>query len=471
MRATMKPKVFISYSWTSSKFQGQVRDWATRLASDGVEVLLDQFDLKEGQDKYAYMERMVTDASVTHVLVLSDKAYSEKANARKAGVGTESQIISKEVYEKVEQSKFIPVVCERSPDGEVYLPAFLGSRIWVDFSSEEAVNENWEKLIRLLYGKPLYEKPKTGTAPAYITQADAAPANPAAGKFSVFKQALLHGSKGLKVYRRDFLDACIAYADALRVRTQPDFEKLSQQIVDDFRKLIPIRNLVVDWVLLEAETQPSEEFQDSLVEFLERLPILKTRPEELGAYNDVWFDAHALFVFETFLYVVAALLRAGAFKVLNAVLFGSYLIVEKHSNDRFADFSEFYAYVETIHTALGQKYYSAAAELLKRNAERRDITFDSVKEADALAAVAAILKGTQWYPQTHYYWGYGSKFPFFMRAVQRRNFVKLGTVLGVPSGDKLRELLAQQMDQLTNGGFRRVSVDEMIKLKDLDTIN
>jgi hypothetical protein len=63
------------------------------------------------------MERMVTDASVSHVLVISDKQYAQKADARKAGVGTESQIISKEVYEKVDQSKFIPIVCARMIGG------------------------------------------------------------------------------------------------------------------------------------------------------------------------------------------------------------------------------------------------------------------------------------------------------------------------------------------------------------------
>jgi hypothetical protein len=154
--------VFISYSWSSVAHQGLVREWAERLASDGVNVLLDLYDLKEGHDKYAFMERMVTDSKVTHVLVVCDRKYAEKANARTAGVGTESQIISKEVYEKVEQSKFIPIVCEFDDEGNPFLPTFLKSRIWIDFSTPEAVNENWERLIRLLYGKPLHEKPSFG---------------------------------------------------------------------------------------------------------------------------------------------------------------------------------------------------------------------------------------------------------------------------------------------------------------------
>lgn len=35
------PRVFISYSWTSTKFQQQVKELAERLVHDGVDVVLD----------------------------------------------------------------------------------------------------------------------------------------------------------------------------------------------------------------------------------------------------------------------------------------------------------------------------------------------------------------------------------------------------------------------------------------------
>jgi len=62
-----------------------VRNWADRLLADGVDIVLDQYDLKEGHDKHAFMEKMVTDLGVTHVLVVCDRTYAEKADARKAG--------------------------------------------------------------------------------------------------------------------------------------------------------------------------------------------------------------------------------------------------------------------------------------------------------------------------------------------------------------------------------------------------
>ena len=50
------PKVFISYSWSSDAL---VLELAQRLVSHGVEVVLDKWDLKEGHDKYAFMETSV----------------------------------------------------------------------------------------------------------------------------------------------------------------------------------------------------------------------------------------------------------------------------------------------------------------------------------------------------------------------------------------------------------------------------
>ena len=42
-------KIFISYSWT---VQDRVIELAERLIANGVDVVLDVYDLKEGQDKY-----------------------------------------------------------------------------------------------------------------------------------------------------------------------------------------------------------------------------------------------------------------------------------------------------------------------------------------------------------------------------------------------------------------------------------
>ena len=69
MQEDRVPKIFISYSWSS--------DWlvvplAERLVSHGIDVVLDKWDLKEGQDKYAFMEQCVNNSDITKVLIVCD---------------------------------------------------------------------------------------------------------------------------------------------------------------------------------------------------------------------------------------------------------------------------------------------------------------------------------------------------------------------------------------------------------------
>jgi hypothetical protein len=72
--------VFISYCWTSPEHEKWVHDLALRLMeTDGIDVKLDKWDLKPGQDKFAFMESMVNDNSIDKVLIICDKGYKEKA--------------------------------------------------------------------------------------------------------------------------------------------------------------------------------------------------------------------------------------------------------------------------------------------------------------------------------------------------------------------------------------------------------
>ncbi len=245
---TPSPKVFISYSWTSSAHCDLIRSYAERLRDDGVDTILDQWDLSEGQDKYAFMEKMVTDDSVTHVLIFSDQQYTAKADARKAGVGTESQIMSKEVYDKVDQKKFIPLVCEWNAEGEPYLPAFFHPRKWIDFSTPEKVNDNWEQLLRALYGKPLHAKPALGKPPSYLSENEQREALPTLGKFATLKEAILNNKPSVALCRQDFLDAAFGYADALRVRERPEVEHIDEPVLVTLRALLPMRDQFIDWI-------------------------------------------------------------------------------------------------------------------------------------------------------------------------------------------------------------------------------
>lgn len=72
------PQVFLSYSWTSKAYQQNIIELATRMRHDGVDVKLDVWDLKEGQDKYAYMEQCVTNPEIDKVLIFQIDSMQKK---------------------------------------------------------------------------------------------------------------------------------------------------------------------------------------------------------------------------------------------------------------------------------------------------------------------------------------------------------------------------------------------------------
>lgn len=127
-------RIFISYSWTPESNKRWVEQLVHRLEMDGVEVVIDFKDLKLGHDKYAFMERTVSDDTIKKVLIICNRTYKEKADGRIGGVGDESAIITPQIYGKVKQEKFIPVVNEHDEDGKPFLPNYLASRMYADLT-------------------------------------------------------------------------------------------------------------------------------------------------------------------------------------------------------------------------------------------------------------------------------------------------------------------------------------------------
>jgi hypothetical protein len=480
--AELSSKAFISYSWSSPGHCDVIRSYAERLVNDGVDILLDQWDLSEGQDKFAFMEKMVTDPSVSHVIIFSDETYAEKADERRSGVGTESQIISKEVYEKVDQRKFIPVVCQRRDDGEPFLPVFLQSRIWIDFSTDESTNENWEKLLRALYGKPIHEKPSLGKPPSYLMNDESRPALPTIGKFNSLRTALLESKPTVPFCRSDFLDAAIGYADRLRIRDQPDISKLDERVLADLRTLLPLRDQLIDWFLIEASL-PGQKTETVLVDFLERVLALKYRPTEVTSWNDSWFDAHCVFVYEMFLYAVAVLMKVDRADLVHELLTIHYVLPdsEVRASRQLVTFEEFWTHSEVLENRnkrLQLNRTSPIADLMKERASRSDIPFREVMQAElVLLLVAALSEGGSWYPHTLVYAaGPTIRFPFFTRAARHKDFTRLSTITGISSGDEIRQRFKDGCKRLEINRwtslvfYAHVSFWECMNMDALDTI-
>ena len=157
----MTPRVFLSYSHDSDDHKAWVRQLAARLRVGGVEVTLDQWQLRFGEDVVRFMDLGIRDAD--RVLMVCTANYVAKAEERKGGAGYEGMIVTGHVARATDTIKFVPIV--RDNAAEPLIPAFLGQRLWVDFRDDGRFEQRLEDLLRELHGVPLHQPPPLGRNP------------------------------------------------------------------------------------------------------------------------------------------------------------------------------------------------------------------------------------------------------------------------------------------------------------------
>ncbi len=102
------PVVFISYSHDSPAHKQWVAKLATKLRGNGIDAILDQWDLSLGDDVTRFMEDRLS--SSERVLVICTDEYVRKANEGIGGVGYEKMIVTAELVRNLGTNKFIPII-------------------------------------------------------------------------------------------------------------------------------------------------------------------------------------------------------------------------------------------------------------------------------------------------------------------------------------------------------------------------
>lgn len=167
------PTSFISYSHDSQEHKRWVLDLATRLRSNGVDAILDQWDLGPGGDLPHFMEQAISKSS--RVLMVCTQRYVEKANCGTGGVGYEKMIVTAELLRQIGSNRVIPIVKQGSTPT---LPTFLGSKLHIDLSTADQFETGFDQLLRELLGAPLFQKPPLGAAPTLLGQSQPRPTLP-----------------------------------------------------------------------------------------------------------------------------------------------------------------------------------------------------------------------------------------------------------------------------------------------------
>ncbi|SMB81390.1 SEFIR domain protein [Hymenobacter roseosalivarius DSM 11622] len=452
---TDAPKVFISYSWNPPQHKERVIELAKRLSNDGVHVILDVWDLAPGQDKHSFMEQTVTNPDIKKVLLICNKSYKDKADGRQGGVGTESLIMSKEVYAKADQTKFIPLVFEADEQGEPCVPTFIHSRIFFDLRETEEYEDNYEQLIRNIFDKPIHARPPLGMRPSYL-EVETPSTLPTAHRVAAIKRAFLDERRNapllVKQYYNAFLEALKGFEPQPEEFTADNFIELTLNKIEQSKPLRDDFVLFLDTYLDTAPEFDQEALQDFLAELVLYLNAKAIQGFNQDRINSLQFDYLRFFVYELFLYFIAILLKREKFQILAGILNDSFVVIQEQerADARVEDFRVFSSYNATLNKHQNEKFkmnrVSVVGDNINKRASNR-YTFDELKQADIILHHLSELEGfiplassrRLWRPETAAYNTY--TLPIFAKMVSLRYFDKIKVLFNVQTKEELVNLI------------------------------
>lgn len=173
------PVVFISYCWkkidpqhpqrgVDEVHKQRVKWLADKLIENGVDVLLDQYDLDRGDDSYHFMERLAH-KDVNYVLMVCEPQYKAAFEARRGGVGTEAFMMTpplfQELLEPTPKKKFIPLLFERESVAFESRPAPVAGKMYVDFTRGDEAG--LLDLLKYIFDASRPKKPSLGKRPVF----------------------------------------------------------------------------------------------------------------------------------------------------------------------------------------------------------------------------------------------------------------------------------------------------------------
>jgi hypothetical protein len=151
--------VFISYSWDTPEHKKWVLDLANSLVKEGVNVLLDRYELRPGKSLTHFVETSIKKAD--RILIIFTPNYKLKAEKRAGGVGYEYSIMNSELYKnQTNNERIIPVLRNGNSDDSV--PEFMQQYIHIDMTKDENYKNSYSDLLREIYDEPEIIKPKIG---------------------------------------------------------------------------------------------------------------------------------------------------------------------------------------------------------------------------------------------------------------------------------------------------------------------
>ena len=474
------PKVFISYSWHPKENQIRVQQLADRLSSDGVHVIIDIWDLQDGQDKNKFMEQMVTNPEVKKVLLICTKEYAKKANFREGGVGIESTIVSEEIYTNADQTKFIPIVYEYEND-KPCVPVFAKSRFFVDLSSDEKFEGGYDQLLRDIYDKPRFQRPPIGKMPSYLA-ADDPVMLPTSNKVKGIKAAIMAANPNTHLFICDYLDLFLSslldYKIDYHTINNSNFIDVVEKSINE---MLPLKDDFLDFIMTVVGTQYLT--KELLSDFFERM-LQFYADNEISLYegtslDSICFDNYRYFNHNLFLSVVTILLNKEQFDMVYELVSHHFCIVEERrmSYPQEVSFMRFRAYNYTLNKFKNEtrnmRRVSVVADMMKANAVK--VKFDDMVRADLLLYYLSLIYPSKdmferyWYPELS---PYNHQFVMLPKIASLRYFEKAKVMFGVASTEDYKNLVSSIKEPQVRDGYHNIpTAAKGLSFEDVGTIS
>ena len=475
------PKVFISYSWA---VQELVIELAQQLRAHGVDVCLDVWDLKDGHDKYAFMEQSVNDESISKVLIICDKTYQEKADGRIGGVGDETVIITPAIYGRIKQEKFIPVVFEFDADGNACVPAYLKSRIYINLAPDNENRESeYEKLLRDIFDKPLHKKTALGKKPEWLENENV--------NFSairgLFKQIMrqdARASSNLEFLLRSVADEFVAIA---KQYTLPYDKPKDEGLLIAIEQSKDVRDLFIEYcdVLLRGGIQLGL----TLSSLIEQLYNTLTDASMDGSFEPYVFDLYYFMTWELFIVTTAFLLHHKKYDELNKMLCKTYWLradpynVDLTPHNYFAIRRSMRALESSCKIKYtNPKVFTVAGDILVHREKGNILTKKALVEADLVLfqfgrtkLVPMATVDSDWVPMTYVYDNRYGKQMLWAKMCSRAYCKEIAHLFGVQTYEQIQEVIAfprNKSEMRFPQAFESARlITDSIALKDIGTLN
>ncbi len=141
------PTAFISYSWDNDPHIAWVRELASRLRSDGVDVTLDQWHAVPGDQLPKFMETAIREND--YVLIVCTPNYCTKSDNREGGVGYEGDIITAELFADRNDRKFIPLL--RGSNWAESAPSWIKGKFYIPLNGTPYTENAYDDLLATIH--------------------------------------------------------------------------------------------------------------------------------------------------------------------------------------------------------------------------------------------------------------------------------------------------------------------------------